>query len=71
MCWISLSELINDSKIWKLEKPIQDSDSTHALLKVVKFIDRVHIYNVSTHDPPGIGFYSGVALYIQKSSYLI
>ena len=67
----NMDELFSDSKVLKFEKTLQDSGTIPALVSVVRFIDRVHIYNVSTHDPPGTGFYSGVAIYIQKSSYLI
>ena len=67
----NMDELFSDSKVLKFEKTLKDSGNIPALVNTVKFIDRVHIYNVSTHDPPGTGFYSGVAIYIQKSSYLI
>lgn len=65
-------DLFSDSKIWKIEKKIQDQNYlTSNLVEIVKFVNHELVYNISTHDPPGIGFYSGVPIFIQKSSYLI
>ncbi len=65
-------DLFSDSKAWEIEKNILDQNSLKSeLVEIVEFSDRELVYNTSTHDPPGIGFYSGVPIFIQKSSYLI
>jgi hypothetical protein len=65
-------DLFSDSKVWEIEKSIQDSNYFAAkLIETINFIDRELAYNISTHDPPGISFFAGVPVYIQKSSYLI
>lgn len=64
--------LFSDSKAWDIEEVIQDQNSLQAgLVEIVEFSNSELVYNISTHDPPGIGFYSGVPIFIQKSSYLI
>ena len=65
-------DLFSDSKAWEVEKSIQDSNYFAVkLTETINFIDRELAYNISTHDPPGISFYRGVPIFIQKSSYLI
>jgi len=37
----------------------------------ITFIDQNLLFTISTHDPPGHGFYLGSPIFIQKSSFLI
>ena len=65
-------ELISESKVWKMENTIQGSnDFLVQLIDVHNFTDCELAYNILTHDPPGLSFYNGVPIFIQKSSYLI
>ena len=65
-------DFFSDSKAWEVEKSLQDSNYFAAkLIETINFVDRELAYNISTHDPPGISFYRGVPIFIQKSSYLI
>ena len=37
----------------------------------ITFLNQELLFTISTHDPPGHGFYSGSPIFIQKSSFLI
>jgi len=37
----------------------------------VTFLNQELLFSISTHDPPGFGFYSSTPVFIQKSSFLI
>ena len=65
-------DLYSDSKVLEFERPLRDSlIPSIGLFNIIYTVDRELISNISTHDPPGVGFYSGVPIYIQKSSYII
>jgi len=55
---------------------VQLEDIIPKLLPVSKSIEIIFsnqelLFSISTHDPPGYGFYSGLSIFIQKSSFLI